>query len=131
MGFLQTMRGKPAEGLAWMERAIRLNPFHPDWYHFDRSIALYSLGEYREAAACLDRLPLVSSWASARSAACYAQAGDPVEARCCMQKALREDPAFDPLDHARRRSCFEHEADIDHLLKGIMLALQAYRDSAT
>ena len=40
MGYLLVLRGSAEEGIAWMDRAVRLNPLHPDWYHFDRSMAL-------------------------------------------------------------------------------------------
>ena len=44
MEFLLAMRGRPVEALAWLDRAVRINPIHPDWYHADRGVALYTAG---------------------------------------------------------------------------------------
>lgn len=125
IGFLQTIRGRPMDGLAWIERAIRANPMHPPWYHFDRATALYSLGEYREAAACLERLPSLSPWALAKIAACHAKAGDLHAARGCIDRMRRTEPNFDPLHYAHAGISYEHEADVVHLREGIELALNA------
>ena len=102
---------------------MRLNPIHPDWYHFDRSVAQYSIGEYRAAAASLERMPQPSPWMLARLAACYARAGDLDAARRHMSKALLDDPAFSTLERARQTLVFEHAADAEHVLGGIALAL--------
>ena len=50
MGYLLAMRGRPLDALAWIDRAIKLNPIFPPWYHFDRALAYYGLGEYQAAA---------------------------------------------------------------------------------
>lgn len=71
-GFMHAMRGHPDEALELMARAVQLNPFHPGWYHSDRSTPLYMLGRYREAAEELERLPHLTAWHSARVAASYA-----------------------------------------------------------
>ncbi|TJW55455.1 MAG: adenylate cyclase, partial [Mesorhizobium sp.] len=53
MGMLLTMRGRPLEALTWLARGIRIDPLHPHWYQFDRALALYMMGEYRQAAEAL------------------------------------------------------------------------------
>ena len=57
MGYVLTLRGKPEDALAWMERSRRLNPFHPTWYNSGLGTALYSLGRYAEAAETFRHLP--------------------------------------------------------------------------
>ena len=61
LGFVLEVRGRAAEGLDWIDRAIALNPFHPDYYDLERSLALYMLGRYDEAAASLQCLPRLSA----------------------------------------------------------------------
>ncbi|WP_374383969.1 winged helix-turn-helix domain-containing tetratricopeptide repeat protein [Dongia sp.] len=122
-GFLRTIRGRPMDGLAWIERAMRINPMHPPWYHFDRATALYSLGEYREAAACLGRLPTLTPWTLAKLAACCAKAGDLETARGCIDRMRRTEPNFDPLHYALVGISYEHDADVAHLREGIALAM--------
>ena len=57
MGYLLTLRGRPVEALAWLDRAVRLDPIHPPWYNYDRSLALYSIGDYAGAAGCHSTQP--------------------------------------------------------------------------
>jgi TolB-like protein/class 3 adenylate cyclase len=64
MGELLVTRGHPVEGLAWIEKAMRLNPFHPPWYHFLHAGALYSLRRFSEAAQAIKRMPSEGRWSS-------------------------------------------------------------------
>ena len=81
MGYLLTMRGRPLEALAALDRAILINPIHPDWYHADRAIALYSAGDYRAALVSMSKLPMKTPWRLTRLAGCHAQLGDLKEAQ--------------------------------------------------
>jgi TolB-like protein/Tfp pilus assembly protein PilF len=120
MGYLLTMRGRPLDGLAWIDRALCLNPIHPDWYHYDRSVALYSIGEYRSAATELERLPLLGPGARVRLAACYAQMGELQIAKQHLGAAAVA--GFSPLDYVKNGIVFEHAADIEHLVEGVRKA---------
>lgn len=64
MGFLLSMRGRPLEALAAIDSAIRINPIHPDWYHYDRAIALYSAGDYKAALVSMSKVPSKSPLAT-------------------------------------------------------------------
>jgi Flp pilus assembly protein TadD len=81
MGNILVMRGRPIDAMEWLARAIRIDPIYPHWYQFDRSMALYMLGEYRQAAEALELATRPTPWIRTRLAACYAQAGDMVSAR--------------------------------------------------
>jgi TolB-like protein/Tfp pilus assembly protein PilF len=120
MGYLLTMRGRPLDGLAWMDRAVRLNPIHPDWYYYDRSIALYSIGEYRLAATEIEKLPLLGPGARVRLAACYAQMGEPDIAKLHLDAAAES--GFSPLKYVKVGIAFEHAADTEHLVEGVTKA---------
>jgi adenylate cyclase len=48
--------GRPEEGLAGIDLAVRLNPGHPDWYVPIWARSLYLLGRHTDAALVLDRL---------------------------------------------------------------------------
>lgn len=45
--------GRTEEAVARLERAMRLNPFHPDWYLWGLGMARYLQGDYREACRVL------------------------------------------------------------------------------
>jgi TolB-like protein len=127
MGFLLALRGKPLEALEWIERAKRLNPIFPEWYHYDTGLALYGLAEYRAAADAFERPARLPPWVEGRLAACYAQLGDTGRARQHIEQA-RNDPAhphFDPVLDAKHFMPFEYKADLDHLVEGIELAMNA------
>lgn len=122
MGFLKALRGRPVEALVWMDRARRLNPIHPEWYHYDRSVPLYSLGEYAAAAAELEKVPRLGPWGLARLAACHTQAGEAGKAVEAMRKAKGLQPDFCAVTYARSGIAFEHAADLEHLLEGLVKA---------
>ncbi|WP_436121987.1 winged helix-turn-helix domain-containing tetratricopeptide repeat protein [Aminobacter sp. LjRoot7] len=122
MGMLLTMRGRPMEALTWLARGIRIDPLHPHWYQFDRALALYMMGEYRQASDALELATRPAPWIRTRLAACYAQMGDIERARRQIALIKEGDP-FSPLDYALRGVPFENQADANHLAEGIRLAL--------
>lgn len=48
--------GRTDEAVARLERAMRLNPFHPDWYLWGLGMAEYLRGNMRDACAALGRM---------------------------------------------------------------------------
>jgi adenylate cyclase len=93
MGYLLVQRGHAADGLAWIEKAMRLNPFHPPWYHAQHAAALYSLGRFLEAAQAIKRMPDEGRWSS-RLAACYGQLGRDPEAKAEVAAILKAKPNY-------------------------------------
>jgi TolB-like protein/Tfp pilus assembly protein PilF len=125
MGYLLSMRGRPLEALAALDSAIRINPIHPDWYHYDRAIALYSVGDYKAALVCLSKIPSKSPWRLTRLAGCHAQLGDLKEAQCIMADIKRIAPDFSPMQFAQTGIAYEHASDVEHLVAGVAKALAA------
>ncbi len=123
MGYLLTLRGRPVEALAWLDRAARLDPIHPPWYNYDRSLALYSLGDYLAAATAIEPGPTLPPWMRTRLAACYAQQGDMEKARFHAAIINDLDPDFSPVNYAKAGVAFEHASDIRHFAEGVFLAL--------
>ncbi|UVC09279.1 winged helix-turn-helix domain-containing protein [Rhizobium sp. TH2] len=122
LGFVIAMRGRPAEGLAWMDKAITLNPFRPYWYDLDRAYTLYMLGCYDEARKTMlgtELGPFHSLWL----AACCAMCGRPSEATDALARFLETADASDILDQAQKWTEFEHEEDLEHLRVGLRLAM--------
>jgi len=48
--------GRTEEAVARLERAMRLNPFYPDWYLWGLGMARYLQGNFREARVTLSRM---------------------------------------------------------------------------
>ncbi|WP_095091549.1 winged helix-turn-helix domain-containing protein [Mesorhizobium sophorae] len=128
MGYLLTMRGRPLEALAAIDSAIRINPIHPDWYHYDRAIAQYSAGDYKAALVSMSKVPPRTPWRLARLAGCHAQLGELNEAQRIMAEVKRIAPDYSPLEFAQTGIAFEHASDAEHLIAGVAKALAAYED---
>jgi TolB-like protein/cytochrome c-type biogenesis protein CcmH/NrfG len=125
MGYLLTMRGRPVEAVGWIERAMRMNPIHPDWYHYDRAMALYSAGDYGGAIDSLAKLAVKTPWRLARLAACHAQLGNLADAAKLVAEVRQIAPDFSPMNFTRNKIAFEHQADIDHMAEGVAKAFSA------
>jgi TolB-like protein/DNA-binding winged helix-turn-helix (wHTH) protein len=124
MGFVLTDRGRAAEALDWIDRAMALNPLHPAFYFVARSMALYQLGRYDEAAGDLGRLPRLNGRLESRMAATLAMAGRAEEAAPHLDRAEAMDPGWTRLAEARDFYRFERDEELEHLLTGIRAALE-------
>ena len=124
MGFVLTDRGRAAEALDWIDRAIALNPLHPKFYLIERSMALYHLGRYDEAVTDLERLPRLSVRQEGRMAATLAMAGRPAQAAAHLDRADALEPGWSSLDAAQSFYRFERAEDLEHLQAGIRTALE-------
>lgn len=95
LGFMRAMRGFPDEAFELMDRAVQLNPFHPDWYHADRHTPLFMVGRFAEAAESMERLPHLTARQLAYVAACYALDDQPDKAARFLAQAFRRDEKLD------------------------------------
>jgi TolB-like protein/Tfp pilus assembly protein PilF len=124
MGYLVALRGRPAEALTWIDRALRLNPIYPDWYDHDRALAYYMLGDYATAAQVIGRIPKLQPWMRTWLAACQAQMGQSALARRTIAGITAIHPAFSPEAFALGNgAAFEQPSDVEHFVEGVLLAL--------
>ncbi|WP_027164904.1 winged helix-turn-helix domain-containing protein [Mesorhizobium sp. WSM3224] len=123
MGYLMVMRGRPLDALAWLARAIRIDPLNPHWYQYDRALALYMIGEYQPAVETLELATRPMPWIRTRLAACCAQLGKMEAARQQVALIKADDADFSPLDYAMSAVPFENPSDMEHLAQGVALAL--------
>src|SRR5262249_10556159 len=111
LGYLLTQRGHAQEGLVWMEKAARLNPFHSPRDDVQRGVALYSLRRFEEAEKAFGRLPSSDPWTKARRAASLAQAERHDEAAADVAEVLRKRPDFSVSDFLGRSILLERSED--------------------
>jgi adenylate cyclase len=121
MGDVMVTRGYAAEGLAWIEKAMRLNPFHPPWYHATRANALYSLRRFADAAQSIKRMPSEGRWSS-RLAACYGQLGREEEAEAEVAAILRAKPDYSIGEFMDKIVLLELPEDRELLREGLIKA---------
>lgn len=115
-GELLTWHGQPAEGIDWIRKAMRLNPFHPlrFWGHLGR--AYFVARRYADALDAFGRLSGADAPTQTMLAACHAGLGDDAAAALHVQEALKHDPAFNwpaflPSLHYRNEQDLAHHRD--------------------
>ena len=109
-GELLTWLGQAEEGIEWIERAMKLNPFHPQrfWSHLAR--AYFVAERYAESAESLKRLTDPDADAHAYFAASYAGLDDLTQAQAHAQEAMTLNPEF-TVEANLTRQHFAREAD--------------------
>jgi len=87
-GELLTWLGRPEEGIEWIRKAMRLNPYHPErfWGHLGR--AYFVAGQYREAIAAFQNIDALDHSQHAFLAAANIQNGDEGAARAHAGQVL-------------------------------------------
>lgn len=124
LGYVLALRGKPREGIALLETAVRSNPLHPDWYHGDLAIAHHMAGDHAQAIAYIQRIPTRNAWTETRLAACYAALGDAEGAARHLDLAEAKSPGWDAQAMVDGWEELEHEGDRSYLRREVALALQ-------
>jgi adenylate cyclase len=93
-GELLVSLGRPGEGIDWIKKAMRLNPYHPErfWGHLGR--ACYCAEKYAEAAEAFSRITRPDHTHHAFLAATFAQMGHAVAAAAHAAEVLKREPQF-------------------------------------
>ncbi len=93
-GELLTWLGRPEEGIDWIKKAMRLNPYHPErfWNHLGR--ACFCAEKYAEAAEAFARITRPDHTHHAFLAATFAQMGNAVAAAAHAAEVLKREPQF-------------------------------------
>lgn len=86
--------GRPEEGVDRIREAMRLNPYHPEWYWNQLGMVLYAARRYSDAAEAYSRVTRPGFWVLCRLAGSYAQMGRMAEAAATADKAHRLRPDF-------------------------------------
>jgi TolB-like protein len=128
LGFVIAMRGRSEEGLAWLEKAITLNPYRPFWYDQDLCYALYGAGRYDEMVDILLGSPELGTYHHIWLAAAHAMGGRLDRAADTMMKIRESIGDADLYELARGWTEYEHESDFQNLVEGLRIAEAACRD---
>jgi TolB-like protein/tetratricopeptide (TPR) repeat protein len=119
-----------AIGLA--AKAVRLNPYHPDWYLYCAALPLFLQQRYAEVVAQVSKAPQAMVDLPAYLAASHALMGEPARAAACLETFLSdfvEKIAFgrpaepgEPLRWLLHVNPFRRLEDADLLIRGLRLA---------
>jgi adenylate cyclase len=120
-GELLTWLGRPEEGIVWVLRAMRLNPYHPEryWSHLGR--AHYTARSYADALRAFSRVTRPDYAHHAFMAAASAQMGDSTAAGAHAQEVVRLEPRFAIKTYLATLH-YRDEGDRDHCREGLLRA---------
>ena len=85
---------KPEEVLAYAQKAIRLDPRHPEKYSMPEGVAYNGLGRYAEAVDALKRSDQNNPWVHVNLVYAYSELGREQDARAEAAEVLRLSPQF-------------------------------------
>jgi adenylate cyclase len=120
-GELLTWLGRPEEGIDWIKKAMRLNPYHPErfWSHLGR--ACYCAEKYADAAEAFSRLARPDHTHHAFLAATFAQMGNSVAAAAHAAEVLKREPQFSVATYLGTLH-YKHEFDRKRHEAGLLKA---------
>jgi adenylate cyclase len=112
-GELLTWLGRADEGIEWIRKAMRLNPYHPErfWSHLGR--ACFVARRYGEAIDALKCITQPDAGQHALLAACHARLGDAAAAEVHRRQALAQAPTLTADEHLAT-SHYRHAGDREH-----------------
>jgi DNA-binding SARP family transcriptional activator/TolB-like protein/Tfp pilus assembly protein PilF len=111
--------GQHEEGIHHIREAMRLNPFHPEWYWVTLGNAFLAARRYEDAIEALKRRTRPQVWVLTRLAICLAHMGRIEEARKMTWRVLDLNPEF--RISTLRRGAWSDE-DVEHMRDGMLLA---------
>ena len=121
-GEILTWIGEPENGIPWIQKAMRLNPFHPPrfWNHLGR--AYFVARRYAEAVEAFKRIAAPDQFHQAFLAACYAQLGDTAAADNHVREVLSRNPGFSWSTTLAPVLYYKRDSDLVHHRDGIQKA---------
>ncbi len=111
--------GQHDEAISEIREAMRLNPFHPEWYWVGLGGTFLAARRYEDAIEAYKRRTRPQVWVLSRIAVCLAHLGRITEAKDMAQRILEQNPAF-RISTSRRGGYSDEQ--IAHLGKGMLLA---------
>jgi adenylate cyclase len=120
-GELLTWLGRPDEGIEWIQKAMRLNPYHPEryWSHLGR--AYFVAQRYAEALEAFARISRADHTHHAFMAAACAQMGDDTGAAAHAEEVLSRQPDFSVNAYLATLH-YKRESDRAHHRDGLLKA---------
>ena len=120
-GELLTWLGRPEDGIEWIRKAMRLNPYHPEryWSHLGR--AYFAARRYPEAAAAFARISRPDHTHHAFLAAACAQMNDETAARAHAREVIALQPEFS-IDAYLATLHYKRESDRAHHREALLKA---------
>ena len=134
LGLLIAFSGEWDRGLALVQRAMALNPHHPDWCYLPYFYNHYRKGEYRAALQVLKKINMPEDpWPQMGIAAACGQLNHQEMARAAIELVRRHQPLYLDLKYYREdaEKWFADMSIVEQLLQGLRtLGLKDFTDSS-
>jgi adenylate cyclase len=130
-GEILTWFGQPDDGIKWIEKAMRLNPYHPErfWNHLGR--AYFVARCYAEAIASFGHISAPDQFHHAFLAAAHANLLDGAAAKRHAAEVLKRDPGF-TVEAYLQTLHYRREEDLAHHRDALVKAgLPMFQTAAT
>ena len=121
-GEVLTWLGQAEEGMEWIRKAMRLNPYHPERFWFHLSRAQFVARRYAEAIESLRRITVPDALHHALMAACHAQLGNSADAAVHTAEVLKRIPGFTIREHCLPVLHYRRESDLAHHCESLLKA---------
>jgi len=120
-GELLTWLGRPEEGIEWIKKAIRLNPYHPErfWNHLGR--AYFVARRYAEAIVAFNRISRPDQFHHSFLAAAHALSSEDAQAQDHARSVLELDPNF-TVEGYLETLHYKEQGDLEHHREGLLKA---------
>jgi adenylate cyclase len=120
-GEILTWLGRPEEGIEWIQKAMRLNPYHPErfWSHLAR--ACFTARRYEDAIKALQRVNQADRTTLVALAACHAALGNEAAAKDHVQEILKRAPDF-CVDDFLSTQHYKLSSDLEHCRSALLRA---------
>ncbi len=120
-GELLTWLGRPVEGVEWIRKAMRLNPYHPErfWNHLGR--AYFVARRYAEAIAAFRRITQPDQFHHSFLSAAFALSEDQEQAEEHRCRVLELNPAF-TVEGYLETLHYKEPGDLEHHRQGLLKA---------
>jgi adenylate cyclase len=116
--------GRSEEAISLLQKAIRLNPLGPNWYHQNLGNALRVTGRLEEAVSeykkVIQRIPNYI-WGHLMLAATYSEMGREKEASAEVEEVLRINPKLS-LDFVAKTSLYKDQSVRENMLNALRKA---------
>jgi adenylate cyclase len=113
--------GNPDEALTLIQRAMALNPHHPDWYWTELGLALHTDGQYSSTIEALLHCVTPTFMDLSLLASSYAQTDRGAEAQECVRQLLKVQPDA-TLSKFQETNGYRREQDSRRFINGLEMA---------
>jgi adenylate cyclase len=120
-GWTLSYAGRTEEGVAQIEKAMRLNPHYPGWYLWNLAWAYFIERRYADAARTLEQRNPKSNFTYLLLAASYRQSGNEEAAERAMARFREREPGYS-VALAGRTEPFKDRQDLEHFLNALRQA---------